>query len=66
MQEEVIYRFKILLYSDTDELVKSINCNHWEFPDDEEIKAAIKENNAAYAEVHRIYTVEKIPFTEDD
>lgn len=63
MEEELIYKFQILLYSNSDKLIKSIKCNHWEFPDDKEIMAAIKENDAGYAEVRRIYTVDTIPFS---
>lgn len=65
MQEEIIYKFQILLFSDNGNLIKRVQCDHWEFPTDEEIKDAIKEHGADYAEVRRIYAVDVIPFTED-
>jgi len=64
MQEEIIYKFQILLYTDNNKLIKTITCEHWEFPDDDEIMAAIKDNGADYAEVRRIYAVDTIPFSE--
>lgn len=66
MQEELIYKFQINLYSSNGQLFKSILCDHWEFPQDEEIMNAIKDNGADYAEVCRIYVVDTIPFTEED
>lgn len=66
MQKELIYKFQILLYSDSDKLIKTILCDHWEFPTDEEIESAVEDNGAAYAEVRRIYVVDVIPFTEED
>lgn len=65
MQKEIIYKFQILLFSDNDKLIGKIDCDHWEFPSDQEIMNAIEENGADYAEVHRIYVVDAIPFTED-
>ena len=64
MQKEIIYRFQILLYSDNNKVIQTINCDHWEFPSDEEIMAAIEEHGADYAEIRRIYTVDIIPFTD--
>lgn len=64
MQKEIIYKFQILLYSDNDKLIHKITCDHWEFPTDEELMAAIEEHGADYAEVRRIYVVDTIPFTE--
>ena len=66
MQKELVYKFQILLYSDSDKLIKTILCDHWEFPTDEEIQAAIEDNGAAYGEVRRIYAVDVIPFTDED
>lgn len=66
MKKEIIYNFQILLYSDNDKLIKKITVEHWEFPRDAEIQAAIEESGADYAEVRRVYTVEAIPFTEDE
>ena len=63
MQKELIYAFVIGLYNDSDRLIKSIRCDHWEFPTDEEIQAAIEDNGADYAKVERIYFVDEIPFT---
>lgn len=64
MQKEIIYKFQIMLYSDNDKLIKTITCDHWEFPSDAEIMSAIDENGADYAEVRRIYAVDVIPFSE--
>ncbi len=63
MQEELIYKFQILLYSGSGQLFKSILCDHYDFPSDEEIIKAIKDNGADHAEVRRIYFVDTIPFT---
>lgn len=64
MQKELIYKFQILLYSDSNKLISTILCDHWEFPDDKEIIAAIENSGADYAEVKRIYVIDTIPFTE--
>lgn len=64
MQKEIIYKFQILLYSDNDKLICIIDCDHWEFPTDQEIMEAIENNGADYAEIRRIYTVDSIPFTD--
>lgn len=64
MQKEINYEFQILLYTDNHQVFKTIPCDHWEFPSDEEIMAAIMDNGADYAEVRRIYVVDDIPFTE--
>ena len=64
MQKELVYKFQILLYSDTDKLITTIVCDHWEFPEDKEIMEAIENSGADYAEVKRIYVVDTIPFTE--
>ena len=63
MEEELIYKFKILLFSENDKQIKSITCDHWEFPSDEEIINAIKDNGADYAKVERVYEVDTIPFS---
>lgn len=63
MQKEIIYKFVILLFTDNGKLIKSILCDHWEFPSDEEIMQNIMDAGADYAEVHRIYTVDTIPFS---
>lgn len=65
MQKELIYKFHILLYSN-DKVINTIKCDHWEFPSDEEIMAAITDNGADYAEVRRVYVVDEIPFTEEE
>lgn len=65
MQKEIIYKFQIVLYSSNDKVIGKIECDHWEFPSDAEIMEAIEKNGADYAEVHRIYVVDTIPFTED-
>lgn len=64
MQKEIIYKFQIHLFSDNDKLIHKIVCDHWEFPSDDEIMKAIEEHGADYAEVHRVYVVDTIPFTE--
>ena len=64
MQKEIIYKFQILLFSDSDKLVERVDCDHWEFPSDEEIMKAITEHGADYAEIRRIYVVDEIPFTD--
>ena len=66
MQKEIIYKFHILLFTDTDKLIKRIICDHWEFPSDAEIEAAIEEYGADYAEVRRAYVIDVIPFTEEE
>lgn len=66
MQKEIIYKFQIRLYSDNDKLITKIECDHWEFPTDAEIMEAIEKHGADYAEVRRIYTLDLIPFTEED
>lgn len=65
MQKEIIYKFHILLYSENDKLIKKIICDHWEFPSDSEIVAAIEEYGADYAEIRRAYVIDVIPFTEE-
>ena len=64
MQKELIYKYHILLYTDSNQMFKVILCEHWEFPSDEEIMAAITDNGADYAEVRRIYVADEIPFTD--
>lgn len=64
MQKELIYKFRILLFSDNDKLIRTLECDHWEFPTDEEIIGAIEKYGADYAEVRRVYVVDTIPFTE--
>lgn len=64
MQKELIYKFQILLFSESDKLLSKISCDHWEFPSDEEIMDAIASSGADYAEVRRVYVVDTIPFTE--
>ena len=66
MQKELIYKFRILLFSDNDKLIRTIQCDHWEFPSDEEIMDAIEKNGADYADVRRVYVVDVIPFTEEE
>lgn len=66
MKKEIIYKFHILLFTESEKLIKRIICDHWEFPTDEEILAAIEENGADYAEVRRVYVADTIPFTEEE
>ena len=64
MQKEIIYKFQILLFSDSDKLIERSDYDHWEFPSDEKIMNAITEHGADYAEILRIYVVDEIPFTD--
>jgi hypothetical protein len=66
MKKELIYKFQIVLFSDSGKEIKTIPCDHWEFPTDDEIMSAILESGADYAEVHRTYVVDDIPFTEEE
>lgn len=66
MKKELIYKFQILLYASTGQAFKTIICEHWEFPSDDEIMDAIKDNGADYAEVRRIFVLDDIPFTEEE
>lgn len=63
MQEELVYKFFIYVYSDKGNAIQTVDCRRFEFPSEEEIIRAIKENGGDYAEVHRVYTVEEIPFS---
>ena len=66
MKKELIYKFIINLYTDSGQMFKAVPCEHWEFPSDEEILDAIEKNGADYAEVHRVYVSDVIPFTEEE
>lgn len=62
MQEELVYRFYIYVYSSSGNLIKTVDCGQFEFPSEKEILEALKSNGGDYAEVHRVYTVEEMPF----
>ena len=63
MEKELIYKFFIHVYSDSGSLIKTVECGHFEFPSEEEIRDALESNGGDYAEVHRVYTLDVIPFS---
>lgn len=62
MREELVYKFYIYVYSSSGSVIKTVDCGQFEFPSEEEIIEALKSNGGSYAEVHRVYTVEEMPF----
>jgi len=63
MEKELIYEFRILIYSNKDTLIASVNCGEFQFPSDEKIKDALEEHGGDYARVERTYRIAEIPFT---
>lgn len=63
MQNELIYKFEVKIFTEEGKEIHHEVLDHFTFPTDEELMGIIEKFGGCYCKVERIYFVDEIPFS---